>query len=166
MQSIRPGLRLSVRTFCNMILFHGEELLAPRPTFQAGGPPLVGCLWLLQYICNYPPHWRPFFHPQAKDAPCRGDRDPFSWTQGYTLWVNKITVVQWCRSSDHSLRNSDIVCNNAQTNPQFLYLHSRCIQDYSFHGTFHEINTLEWRQVLWHVTYRWKERLSKFFLRN
>jgi len=44
---------------------------------QAGGPPLVGRPQLLiQCICSYPPYWRPFLHPQPKDPPCRGDRDP------------------------------------------------------------------------------------------
>jgi hypothetical protein len=39
-------------------------------------PPLVGCPWLpVQYICSYPPYWRPFLHPQPEDAPCYGDRD-------------------------------------------------------------------------------------------
>ena len=62
------------------IVFYGEVLLAPRPTPQAGGPPLVGCPRLLiQFIHSYPPYWRPFFHPQPEDAPCRGDRDPYSW---------------------------------------------------------------------------------------
>jgi hypothetical protein len=27
-------------------------------------------------ICNYPPYWRPFLHPQHEDAPCHGGRDP------------------------------------------------------------------------------------------
>jgi len=57
-------------------VFHGEALLAPRPTPQAGGPPLVGCPRLLiQYIRSYPPYRRLFLHPQPEDAPCRGDRD-------------------------------------------------------------------------------------------
>ena len=57
--------------------FHGEALLAPRPTPHAGGPPLVGCPRLLiQFIRIYPPYRRPFLHPQPEDAPCRGDRDP------------------------------------------------------------------------------------------
>ena len=44
---------------------------------EAGGPPLVGCPRLLiQFIRSYPPYRRPFLHPQPKDAPCRGDRDP------------------------------------------------------------------------------------------
>ena len=60
-----------------MIRFYGEELLAPRPTPQAGGPPLVGCPRLLiQYIRSYPPYYRPFLHPQPEATPCRGDRDP------------------------------------------------------------------------------------------
>jgi hypothetical protein len=43
--------------FCNKLIFYSEELLAPRPTPQAGGPPLVGCLQLLiQYIRSYPPY--------------------------------------------------------------------------------------------------------------
>jgi len=34
-----------------MASFNGEELLAPHPTSQAGGPPHVGCPRLLiQYI--------------------------------------------------------------------------------------------------------------------
>ena len=33
--------------FHNKIRFKGEELLAPRPTPKAGGPPLVGCPRLL-----------------------------------------------------------------------------------------------------------------------
>ena len=54
-----------------------ESMLAPRPTPQAGGLPLVGYPRLLiQYIRRYPPYWRPFLHPQPEDAPCRGDRDP------------------------------------------------------------------------------------------
>jgi hypothetical protein len=30
-------------TFHNKLILKGEELLAPRPNPQAGGPPLVGC---------------------------------------------------------------------------------------------------------------------------
>ena len=34
-----------------------DGLLAPRPTPQAGGPPLVGCPRLLiQFIRSYPPY--------------------------------------------------------------------------------------------------------------
>ena len=51
-------------------------MLPPR-TSQAGGSPPVGCPRLfIQYIRSYPPYWRSFLHPQPKDAPFRGDRDP------------------------------------------------------------------------------------------
>ena len=51
------------------MFFHGEALLAPRPTPKAGWPPLVGCPRLLiQYIRSYPPYRRPFLHPQPEDA--------------------------------------------------------------------------------------------------
>jgi hypothetical protein len=55
-QGIRPGPML-LEKFCNKLIFHGEELLAPRPTLKARGPPLVGWLRLLiQYNCSYPPY--------------------------------------------------------------------------------------------------------------
>jgi len=56
--------------------FHGEALLAPRPTPKLEDHPLVGCPRLLiQFIRSYPPYRRPFLHSQPKDAPCCGDRD-------------------------------------------------------------------------------------------
>jgi hypothetical protein len=43
--------------FRNKLIFYSEELLAPRPTPQTGGPPLVGCPRLrIQYIRSYPPY--------------------------------------------------------------------------------------------------------------
>jgi len=58
--------------------FYSEGLLAPWPTPQAGGPPLVSCLWLLiQFICSYPPYRRLFLYLHPEDAPCHGDKDPF-----------------------------------------------------------------------------------------
>jgi hypothetical protein len=55
-QGIRPGPRLFVY-FRNRLIFYSEDLLVPRPTLQAGGPPLVGCTRLLiQYIRVYPPY--------------------------------------------------------------------------------------------------------------
>ena len=54
------------------------------PNPQAGGPFIVGCPRLLiQYIRSYPPYWRPFLHPQPKDASCRGDRDPLIMVHKY-----------------------------------------------------------------------------------
>jgi hypothetical protein len=52
----RPGPRL-LEHFRNKLIFYGEELLAPRPNQQAGGPPLFGCPQLLiQYIHSFPPY--------------------------------------------------------------------------------------------------------------
>ena len=79
--------RLSISPYAKFLtfVFYGEGLLAPRPTPQAGGPPFVGCPRLfIRFIHSYPPYWRPFFHPQSEDAPCRGDRDPHSWNSLYT----------------------------------------------------------------------------------
>jgi len=51
--------------------------VSTSPNVQDGGPPLFCCLQLhIQHIRNYAPYWRPFVHPQPKDAPRRGDRDP------------------------------------------------------------------------------------------
>ena len=92
-QNLRSLLRCSVRTkmsvqvrgfvcdiFRNKTCFYGEELLAPLPTPQAGGPPLVDCPRLLiQYIRSPPPHiggrsFRP--QPWGCDMP---------WWQGPTF---------------------------------------------------------------------------------
>jgi hypothetical protein len=44
-----------LENFRNKLIFYGEELLATRPTPQAGGPPLVGCPRLLiRYIRSCP----------------------------------------------------------------------------------------------------------------
>jgi hypothetical protein len=44
-------------TFCNELIFYGEELLAPISTPKLEGPPLVCCPQLLvQYIHSYPPY--------------------------------------------------------------------------------------------------------------
>ena len=65
------------------------EDVSTSPNPLAGGPPLVGCPWLLiQYIRSYLPYWRPFLHPQPEDAPCRGDRDPL--ITGESMSINII----------------------------------------------------------------------------
>jgi len=47
--------RLSV-TFPDKLFFY-DDLLAPSPNSQAGGPSLVGCpLLFIQYIRSYPPY--------------------------------------------------------------------------------------------------------------
>jgi hypothetical protein len=65
--------------FRNIIVFYGEELLAPRPTPKLGDHPLSAVRDCLFNVLAATPHnWRPFLHPQPEDAPCRGDRDPFN----------------------------------------------------------------------------------------
>ena len=61
------------------VTFLRRGVVSTSPNPQIRGPPLVCCPRLLiQYIRSYPPYWRPFFHPQSEDAPCRGDRDPLN----------------------------------------------------------------------------------------
>ena len=57
-------------------------VVSTLPNPQAGGPPLFGCLRLLQYIHSYPPYWKLFLHLQTEDAPCRCDRDPLIIERG------------------------------------------------------------------------------------
>jgi hypothetical protein len=89
-QSINPGPRLCLWTFRNKDTFSRWGVVNPSPKLQTGGPPLVGCPRLLiHYIRSYPPSWRQFLHPQLKDAPCRGGRDPLiTWNQ---LALNSLT---------------------------------------------------------------------------
>ena len=69
-------------TFC----FSRGGVVSASPNPKAAGPPLVGCPRLfIQFIRSYPPHRRPFLHPQPEDAPCRGDRDP--QTRGILLYT-------------------------------------------------------------------------------
>jgi hypothetical protein len=59
--------------FRNIIIFYGKQLLAPRPTPQAGGPPLVAVRdCLLNVFAATFHNSRPFLHPKPEDAPCRG----------------------------------------------------------------------------------------------
>jgi hypothetical protein len=63
----------------NVIIFYGEELLAPRPTPKLEDHPLSAirdCLFNVFAATLY--NWRPFLHPHPEDAPCRGDRDPLN----------------------------------------------------------------------------------------
>jgi hypothetical protein len=72
-----PPVPKSVWTFRNRIHFDSEELLALRPTSQAEGHPFCRLsATTYSYTRSYPPYWRPFLHPQPKDAPCRGDNGP------------------------------------------------------------------------------------------
>jgi hypothetical protein len=70
------------------ICFLRSGVISTSPNPQAGGPPLDGCPRLLiQFIHSYPPHRRPFLHPQPEDAPCRGDREPHSWVYMYYICI-------------------------------------------------------------------------------
>jgi hypothetical protein len=59
-----------------MVIFYGEELLAPRPTPKLEDHPLSG---VRDCLCNVFAATlrirRTFLHPKLEDAPCRGDRD-------------------------------------------------------------------------------------------
>jgi hypothetical protein len=64
-------------TFCKIVRFYGEELLAP-PNTHVGGPPIVGCpRLLLQYVRSYPPYL------QAVPPPATWGR-AMPWWQGRT----------------------------------------------------------------------------------
>jgi hypothetical protein len=65
--------------FCNIIIFYGEELLAPRPTPKLEDHTLSAvrdCLFNVLAVSLR--NWRLFLHPQPVDAPCRGDMDPLN----------------------------------------------------------------------------------------
>jgi hypothetical protein len=74
-QRIGPGPRIYC-LFRNIIIFYGEELLAPRPTPKLEEHPLSAVRDSLFNVFAATLHkWRPFLHPQPEDAPCSGDRD-------------------------------------------------------------------------------------------
>jgi hypothetical protein len=75
-QRIGPGPRHCVMV-PNIIIFYGEELLAPRPTPKLEDHPFsVARDCLFNVFAATLHNWRPFLHPQPEDAPCRGDKDP------------------------------------------------------------------------------------------
>jgi hypothetical protein len=60
-----------------MVIFYGEELLAPHPTPKFEGHPLSAVRDFLFNVFAATLHIRrPFLHPQPDDEPCRGDRYP------------------------------------------------------------------------------------------
>jgi hypothetical protein len=68
--------------FRNMVIFYGEELLAPCPTPKLEDLPLSAVLDCLFNVFAATVHIRrPFLHPQPEDAPCHGDRDPLIMAQ-------------------------------------------------------------------------------------
>jgi hypothetical protein len=61
----------------NVIIFYGEELLAPRLTPKLEDHPLLAVRDCLFKTFAATLHiWRPFFNPQPENAPCLGDRGP------------------------------------------------------------------------------------------
>jgi hypothetical protein len=63
--------------FRNLVIFYGEELLAPRPTPKLEDTPLSALRSCLFKVFAAAFHIRrPFLHPQPEDALFRGDRDP------------------------------------------------------------------------------------------
>ena len=101
-QSIRPGPRLSVWAFRNMIHFYSEELLTPHPTPKLDIHTVLAVRDCL-FIRSYPPHWRPFLYLQPEDVPCHDGREPLvtgdsipsfcklctmlsSWTTAMVFW--------------------------------------------------------------------------------
>jgi hypothetical protein len=65
--------------FHNMVIFYGEELLAPCPTSKLEGQPLSAVRDCLFNVFAATLHIRRPLHPQSEDMPCRGDRDPLPW---------------------------------------------------------------------------------------
>jgi hypothetical protein len=95
-QRISQGSRLC-DLFCNMAIFYGEELLAPRPTHKLEDHPLSAvrdCLFNV-FAATLHIH-RPFLHPQPADASCRGDRDPLIMDKPhktYGYWIMKVIIM-------------------------------------------------------------------------
>jgi hypothetical protein len=62
---------------CNLVMFYGEELLAPHPTPKLEDHSLSAVRECLFNVFAATLHIRrPFLHLQPEDAPCHGDRDP------------------------------------------------------------------------------------------
>jgi hypothetical protein len=71
--------------FRNIVIFYGEELLAPRPTPNLEDHPFSAVRDCLFDVFAATLHnWRPFLDPQPEDAPWRGDRDHLRRWQGPT----------------------------------------------------------------------------------
>jgi len=69
-----PGSEAFCVTVSLQVMFLRWGVVGTSPNPQTGGPHIVGCTRrLIQYTRDWPKHWRPFFHPQPEEAPCRGD---------------------------------------------------------------------------------------------
>jgi hypothetical protein len=61
----------------DLVIFYGEELLAPRSTPKMEDHPLLAVHDCLFNVFAATLHIRRLFlHPQPEDVPYRGDRDP------------------------------------------------------------------------------------------
>jgi len=84
--SVQPGGNYDHFVIRQVFMVSCYHLTLP----QARGPPLVGSpRMLIQCICSYLPHWRPFLHLHPEDMPCHGDRD---WL---VMDVNELSNCQW-----------------------------------------------------------------------
>jgi hypothetical protein len=96
-QRISPGLRLCIVVH-NLVVFYGEELLAPRLTPKLEGHPLSAVHDCLLNVFTATFHIRrPFLHPQHEDAPCCGDRDRLIVVTGTDLlWlIIYYIIINW-----------------------------------------------------------------------
>jgi hypothetical protein len=96
-QKISPGPRLC-DLFRNMVIFYGEELLAPRPTPKLDDHPLSVVRDCLFNVFAATLHIRrPFLHPQPEDVSFRGDRDPLMDRRQFAQGKSIQSWSQWPR---------------------------------------------------------------------
>jgi hypothetical protein len=99
--------------FHDMVIFYGEELLAPRPTPKLEGHPLSAVRDCLINVFAATLHiWRPFLHPQPEDALCRGDRDPLIMEGLHKSSCNWLLPVGniWCFECHCALPVGNVCC--------------------------------------------------------
>jgi hypothetical protein len=66
-----------LKNFVTIKIFYSEGLLVPRPTPQLEDHPLSAVSdWLFNIFAATLHNRRTSFHPQLKDAPCRGEKGP------------------------------------------------------------------------------------------
>jgi hypothetical protein len=76
-----------------MVIFYGEELLAPRTAPKLEDHPLSAVYDGLFSVFAATLHIRrPFLHPQPEDAPCHGDRDPLIMVCVLIISVNQLYI--------------------------------------------------------------------------
>jgi len=74
---IKFGYCTSCESFCNKLVFYGEELLAPCPTPSLWTTPYHQSVTAYSIYSQLPPtSGGRILHPQPKDAQCCGERDP------------------------------------------------------------------------------------------